>query len=194
MRIRSLDPLPPLQESATVLVNVESFDVDLAAFESGSVFLRTPREELLQDRPVVVVNPTPSSLRPVAGLIEAGRIRGAHLWADPTAIAALSACTQEFDNLAIAHASQIDEWVRLYVVPEIAGDRSAAALSFGLGAAQRAQENLDPIHSVTPSLGKDVATAKAELVRVAAKLMKPIKPYLPPQIVHLLYQILGVLR
>lgn len=194
MRIRELDPLPPLDGPATVIVNAEGFAVDLSEFESGSVFFRDIHDCISNSRPVVVVNPTVELLSLVVDHIAEGRISRVELWADASGVEGLWECTQNFDALAISQASSNGMWVKLRLVTSATGDRPASDLTFGLGAsmigAEKSivQKGPDPLHSTG-----EASDARAELVRVVAKLMKPIKPYLPQQLIHFMYKILGAL-
>lgn len=195
MKIRVLDRLPLIDEPATVIVTSEEFAVDLSDFESGSVFYREARFPFPKSGPVVVVNPTVELLDSLIDQVVGRQISGMELWADASGVAEFWKCTQCFDELAISQASISESWIRVRVEPSIEGDRSAKDFSFGLGAAQIAIGSA-VISSAPTSLHTldDTATAKAELIRVAAKLMKPMKPYLPRQLVHALYRVLGAVR
>lgn len=195
MRIRALDPLPPLVGPATVIVNAEDFAVDLSEFESGSIFLRDTGGCISTSQPVVVVNPTVDFFHPLADQIVDGRIASVELWADAAGIEGLLECTMNFDAIAVSRASIDEIWVKLRLVTSVAHDRPASDLALGLSAAKKGVGN--PITQKLPDQipsTDEAGAAKAEFVRVAAKLMKPIKPYLPKQLIHLMYKILGALR
>lgn len=197
VKIRTLDLLPPLDNPALVIVQEERFAVDLSAFVSGSIFVRDIGADKSVSMPVVVVNPTLQTLRPIATRISAGWLVGAELWADSAGFENLTACTKSFGDLAICKADRSHDWLKLYVVSSNATDRPAGDLSFGMSAAQIANKRSGGVAELsftTTTRGVDPGDVKVRFVGAAARMMKPIKPFLPKRVVHLLYRILGVFR
>lgn len=195
MRVRSLDLLPPLERPTAVIVNSDGFAVELSSFESGSVFYRSVPDQLPENYPLVIVNPT---FVIIGRLDDIGAFQGTHeieLWVDSEGIADLVKCLENFENLAVHGSSTGPQWFRLGIRPSEISDRPGQDLVLGLKASLL-RVGLDAA-TVFPSSLPATATnssPKAELVRAAARIAKPIKPYLPASVIRILYKAVGVLR
>lgn len=195
MRIHSLNTLPPVEHPVAVIVNSESFGVDLSSFESRSVFFRTVPESPPEALPLVVVNPTPLM---VQDLRKRGAFQGQRsiqLWADSTGIFDLAVCLTEFEDLAASGAFSDSNWFKVRVQRSAAMDRSGQDLIIGMKASSlfvstKAGSPVPESFNTAPASG----SRKSGIVQIATWLAKPIKPHLPAPMVHMLYKILGVLQ
>lgn len=195
MRIHSLDTLPPLNHPTVVIVNSECFDVDLSGFESRSIFFRSVPQILPEELPLVLVNPTPVLVRTLYANGAFLSQRPIELWADSTGLSNLVLCLSGFEYLSVAGVSPGRDWFKIRVEPGIATDRLGEDLVVGLNASLllvSAKE--DPAAHVVVDADARGTSFKSGLVQVAARIAKPIKPYLPAPVIHTLYRILGVLR
>lgn len=195
MRIHSLEVLPALAGPAAVLVNSDGFGVNLSIFESRSVFFRKIPELLPVELPLVVVNPT---LKTIEKLNDKGKLIrqcGVEFWVDSTGASDLLECLKKFDDLAVSGASTDSEWFKIGVRSSVLTDRSSLDLVVGLSATLLDAGQVDFSGGTAPNLKAATdLNLRAELIRIAARVAKPVKPYLPASVVHLLYKVLGVLR
>ena len=195
MRVHSLDLLTPLMEPATVLVNSDRFAVELSSFESSSVFFRSVPDRLPNNIPFVVVNPTSKIIGELAdrGAFQMKRV--VEIWSDSAGIPDLVGCLENFENLAVYGASTDAQWFRLGIRSSDLADRPGQDLVLGLKASLLRKEK-DVGTITTPSHPREDTnlSLRAELVRVATRIAKPIKPYLPTSVTHMLYKTLGALR
>lgn len=195
MRIHSLQTLPPVTDPAVVIVNSNCFGVDLTSFESRSVFLRSVPESHPEDLPLVVVNPTPAMVQELhkTGVFESQSYT--EMRADSTGFSDLTLCLSEFDDLAVSGTFSNQEWFRVRVQRSTSSDRPGQDLVVGLKASSLASaaEAWSPV-AETNRTGVASSTLVSGIVQIATRIAKPIKPYLPAPVVHILYKILGVIR
>lgn len=195
MRVHSLELLVPHVEPAAVLVNSDGFAVELSSFESGSVFFRSVPGRLPDNFPFVVVNPTSKI---IGELVDKGVFQGKRvieLWSDSKGIPGLVGCLENFENLAVYGASTDAQWFRLGIQSSELADRPSQDLVLGIKASLlHTEKDVDTV--ATPSHPKEDTnlSLRAELVRVATRISKPIKPYLPASVIHMLYKALGAVR
>ena len=195
MRIHSLQTLPPVTGPAVVIVNSNCFGVDLTSFESRSIFLRSVPVTRRWDLPLVIVNPTAEL---VQKLLKKGVFQSQpfiEMWADSTGFSDLILCLSGFEDLAVTGTFSSQEWFRVRVQKSNSSDRSGEDLVVGLRASSltSAAEARSPVAEVHDT-GVASSTLKSVLVQTATWIAKPLKPYLPAPVVHILYKILGVLR
>lgn len=195
MRIHSLQTLPPVTDPAVVIVNSNCFGVDLTSFESRSIFLRSVPESHPEEFPLIVVNPT---LAIVKELHKNGVLQSqpyTEMWADSTGFSDLTLCLSEFDDLAVSGTFSNQEWFRVRVQRSTSSDRPGQDLVVGLKASSLASaaEAWSPV-AETNHTGVASSTLVSGIVQIATRIAKPIKPYLPAPVVHILYKILGVIR
>ena len=195
MRIHSLQTLPPVTDPAVVIVNSNCFGVDLTSFESRSVFLRSVPESHPEDLPLVVVNPTPAMVQELhkKGVFESQSY--IEMRANSTGFSDLVLCLSEFDDLAVSGTFSSQEWFRVRVQRSTSSDRSGQDLTVGLKASSltSAAEAWSPV-AETHNTGVASSTLISDVVQIATRISKPIQPYLPAPVVHILYKILGVIR
>lgn len=195
MRIHSLQTLPPVSDPAVVIVNSNCFGVDLTSFESRSIFLRSVPESHPGDFPLIVVNPTPAMVKKLHknGVLQSQPY--AEMWADSTGFSDLILCLSEFDDLAVSGTFSSQEWFRVRVQRSTSSDRPGQDLVVGLKASSltSSTEAWSPV-AETHNTGIASSTLISSVVQIATRIAKPIKPYLPAPVVHILYKILGVIR
>ena len=187
MRIHSLQTLPPVPDPAVVIVNSNCFGVDLTSFESRSVFLRSVPESHPEDLPLVVVNPTPAMVQELhkTGVFESQSYT--EMRADSTGFSDLTLCLSEFDDLAVSGTFSNQEWFRVRVQRSTSSDRPGQDLVVGLKASSLASaaEAWSPV-AETNRTGVASSTLVSGIVQIATRIAKPIKPYLPAPVVHIL--------
>lgn len=195
MRIHSLQTLPPVTDPAVVIVNSNCFGVDLTSFASRSVFLRSVPESHPEEYPLIVVNPTPVIVKELHKKGVFGSQSYTEMWADSTGFSDLILCLSEFDDLAVSGTFSSREWFRARVQRSTSSDRSGQDLVVGLKASSLASaaEAWSPV-AETHNTGVASSTLISGVVQIATRIAKPIKPFLPASVVHILYKILGVIR
>jgi len=195
MRIHSLQTLPPVTAPAVVIVNSNCFGVDLTSFESRSIFLRSVPESHPEEYPLIMVNPTPAIVKELhkSGVLQSQPYT--EMWADSTGFSDLTLCLSEFDDLAVSGTFSNQEWFRVRVQRSTSSDRPGQDLVVGLKASSLASaaEAWSPV-AETNHTGVASSTLVSGIVQIATRIAKPIKPYLPAPVVHILYKILGVIR
>jgi len=195
MRIHSLQTLPPVTAPAVVIVNSNCFGVDLTSFESRSIFLRSVPESHPEEYPLIMVNPTPAIVKELHknGVLQSQPYT--EMWADSTGFSDLTLCLSEFDDLAVSGTFSNQEWFRVRVQRSTSSDRPGQDLVVGLKASSLASaaEAWSPV-AETNHTGVASSTLVSGIVQIAPRIAKPIKPYLPAPVVHILYKILGVIR
>lgn len=195
MRIHSLQTLPPVTAPAVVIVNSNCFGVDLTSFESRSIFLRSVPESHPEEYPLIMVNPTPAIVKELHknGVLQSQPYT--EMWADSTGFSDLTLCLSGFDDLAVSGTFSNQEWFRVRVQRSTSSDRPGQDLVVGLKASSLASaaEAWSPV-AETNHTGVASSTLVSGIVQIATRIAKPIKPYLPAPVVHILYKILGVIR
>lgn len=195
MRIHSLQTLPPVTDPAVVIVNSNCFGVDLTSFESRSIFLRSVPESHPEEFPLIVVNPTPAIVKELHknGVLQSHPYT--EMWADSTGFSDLTLCLSEYDDLAVSGTFSNQEWFRVRVQRSTSSDRPGQDLVVGLKASSLASAAAawSPV-AETNQTGVASSTLVSGIMQIATRIAKPIKPYLPAPVVHILYKILGVIR
>ena len=194
MRIRSLEAWALHRQPAVVITQVEEFKVDLSAFESGSSFYRSIPEAIPAGLPLVVVNPTVKILEEFQTRTFWNASSEIQLWVNATGLRDFAACLAKFDEFALCGTSLDESWLRARIRPSASSDRLAEDFITGIqmGSLQRSTESFEV--EAPPQKSKAKPSVRAELIRITASALKPVKPYLPARLVHTLYKILGALR
>ncbi|WP_070464432.1 hypothetical protein [Corynebacterium sp. HMSC29G08] len=194
MRIRSLEAWALHRRPAVVIAQVEEFKVDLSAFESGSSFYRSIPEAIPAGLPLVVVNPTVEILEEFQTRTFWNEASEIQLWVNAAGLQDFAECLSKFDEFALCGTSLDETWLRALLGPSASSDRLAEDFITGIqtGSLRRSTESFEV--EVSPQKSKAKPSVRAELIRITASALKPVKPYLPTRLVHTLYKILGALR
>lgn len=195
MRIKSLAPVPAIDGAATVIVNSEEFAVDLSEFQTGTIFFRDVPANLQVEGPLIVINPSQKTIISLQDAISRDGVQRLQIWADVTEIAELASCLKKFDDLAIVGISANEGWLKIALCGSSDLDRDVGDFVAGLLASSSLEAPKRTDRSYQGVEGKFYEeTVRIALVKGLARIFKPVKPYLPKPIVHMLYRMLGAIR
>ncbi len=194
MKIRSLEEATLGRRPVTVIANVEEFKADFSSVVSGSRFYRDIPLTVPDDLPLVLVNPNVEMVRELQRANVFQLVPETQLWVNEAGVVDFARCLSSFDEFALDGAYQDQTWLRVRLCSSSENDLSAKNLAFGLQLGMRLR-NTDPTASETLMQNADAKVSfRANLIQILASTFKPIKPYLPPPLVHALYKILGAIR
>lgn len=201
MKLRSVEqrelPLGP----ATVLVDDLSYPYDLSHFASGTLFTEFTEQaehsaqpehlHLNPDAWVVGINLDPETLSALAIAAHAAGCSRVSYWVNTAGAKHLNQAVETQSDLAIDGVTPLGEWTVFDLVEATSSDKPGTEFLSGLLTGQRLQPppaEKAPIENTEPQRSRRGA-ALAQVVHLA----KPLKPYLPPQVIHLGYKALGAL-
>mgnify|MGYP001128067052 CR=1 FL=1 len=187
MKLRSVNQREIGRGPATVLVN------NLSHFDSGSVFTEHLKGlEIASDDWLVGINLDAQSLGELfQAATEAGCDRLSY-WVNATGARHLETVLETLDMLAIDGVTPIGEWIVFDLTEATTTDGSAAEFLSGFLTSRRLQQ---PTSTQTRIPNVETQTSRrAVLLTELVHLAKPLKPYLPPSVIHAGYKLLGALK
>lgn len=193
MKLRSVNQREIGRGPATVLVDDLGAPYDLSHFNSGSVFTENLQGlEIASDDWLVGINLDARSLDELfQAATEAGCDRLSY-WVNADGAEELRTVLQSLDMLAIDGVTPVGEWISFDLTEATTTDRSSAEFLSGFLTSRRLQQ---PTSTQIPTQSEETQTSRrAVLLTELVHLAKPIKPYLPPSVIHAGYKLLGALK
>lgn len=193
MKLRSVNQREIGRGPATVLVDDLGAPYDLSHFNSGSVFTENLKGlEIASDDWLVGINLDARSLGELfQAATEAGCDRLSY-WVNATGARHLETVLQTLDTLAIDGVAPVGEWIVFDLTEATTTDSSSAEFLSGLLTSRRLQQ---PTSTLIPMQSEETQTSRrAVLLTELVHLAKPLKPYLPPSVIHAGYKLLGALK
>lgn len=194
MKLRSTEPKHLQGGPAKVAVDDLGRPYDLSFFESGSVFSEHVEglEIASTDWPVGVNLDAQSLADLWAAASSAGRNRVSY-WVNAIGAGRLAAVVQSLDGLTINGITPMGEWVVFDLTEATTTDGSSEAFLSGF---LTSRQLMQPAPSTaSPVLSAETQTrGGAALLTELVHIAKPLKPYLPPSVIHAGYKVLGALK
>lgn len=194
MKLRSTEPRNLQSGAAKVAVDELSRPYDLSFFESGSVFSEHVEglEIASSDWPVGV-NLDALSLAELWASASSVGVDRMSYWVNAIGAGGFATVVQSLDDLAIDGITPMGEWVVFDLTEATTTDSSPEAFLSGFLTSRQlmrpASRTATPVMRDEPR-NRGRAALLTELVHIA----KPLKPYLPPSVIHAGYKVLGALK
>ena len=194
MKLRSVETRELRSGPAIVFVNDLGAQYELSHFDSGSVFTEHMESlEITPDDWLVGINLDARSLGEFWQVAtEAGCDRLSY-WANAAGAQHLEMVFQSLDMVAIDGVTPVGEWIAFDLTGATRTDGSSAELISGFLIGQRLKRPDTKLVAEEPR-AETQPSRRAVLLTKVVHLAKPLKPYLPPSVIHAGYKILGALK
>lgn len=194
MKLRSTEPQNLQSGPAKVVVDDLCRPYDLSFFDSGTVFTENVAglEITSSDWPVGLNLDAQSLADLWTAASSAGRDRVSY-WVNTHGAERLTAVLQSLDSLTIDGITPMGEWVVFDLAEATARDVSSDTFLSGFLTSLRLIRP-DSIAAEPAMIGEIGNRRRAALLTELVHIAKPLKPCLPPSMIHAGYKVLGALK